>query len=292
MVLRPVEFIGATTTAEAVAALARHRPHAKPLAGGTDLLVELKDAAGDTKVLVDVSRIEELRRIEQTDEGLRIGSMVTHTELMASPLIQEHAPAIARAAHTIGAVQTRNMGTLGGNLVTCVPSMDSGPVLLALDARVTVAGREGNREMGLEAFFVGPRSTALEPDELLVDILIPAENLGRSVSFIKFGLRRGQALALVNVAASLIIDDASGHVEEPRIALGAVAPIVIRARKAEASIEGQPPSREAFAAAGRIATAEAKPIDDFRASAQYRRELIAILVRRALEEAWTGTPAG
>lgn len=283
--MKPFEYEAPATLEQAVALLAQHGADAQPLAGGTDLLVDLKHHSDTPKVLVDVGNVVELQGIEVTDRGLRIGSAVTHSELMASPLIREHAPAMIDAAHTVGAVQTRNLGTLGGNLVTCVPSMDSGPTLIALDAQVTVGGPGGNKEMSLEDFFVGPRKTAMAPDELLVDILIPAENLGKPASFHKFGLRKGQALALVNAAASLRINDKDGTVAEPRIALGAVAPTVIRARQAEEFLAGQPASDEAFAEAGRIAVTEAKPIDDFRASADYRRDLIAVLTRRVLEGA-------
>lgn len=283
--MKPFEYTAPTTLEQAVALLAEHGADAQPLAGGTDLLVDLKHHSDTPKVLIDVGNVAELQGIEVTDRGLRIGSAVTHTEIMASPLIHEHAPAMIDAAHTVGALQTRNLGTLGGNLVTCVPSLDSGPTLIALDAQVTVSGPGGSREMSLEDFFVAPRKTALAPGELLVDILIPAECLGKPASFHKFGLRKGQALALVNVAASLRVNAKDGTVTEPRIALGAVAPTVIRARKAEEFLAGQPAGEEAFAEAGRIAVTEAKPIDDFRASADYRRDLIAVLTRRALEGA-------
>lgn len=283
--MKPFEYEAPATLEQAVALLAEHGADAQPLAGGTDLLVDLKHHSNTPKVLVDVGKIAELQGIEVTERGLRIGSAVTHSELMASPLIREHAPAMIDAAHTVGAVQTRNLGTLGGNLVTCVPSLDSGPTLIALDAQVTVGGPGGNKEMSLEEFFVAPRKTALAPGELLVDILIPTECLGKPASFHKFGLRKGQALALVNAAASLRVNEKDGTVAEPRIALGAVAPTVIRARKAEEFLAGQPAGEEAFAEAGRIAVTEAKPIDDFRASADYRRDLIAVLTRRVLEGA-------
>ena len=205
---------------------------------------------------------------------------------MASPIIREMFPALVDAAHTIGAVQTRNLGTLGGNLVTAVPSVDSGPTLVALDALVTLLGPAGRRQMPLADFFVGPRKTALAPDELLVEILIPKESLGKPTHFLKFGLRKGQALALVNVASSLWVDQAKRTFLAPRIALGAVAPKVIHASAAEAFLEGRPISPEAMAEAGRIAAEEAKPITDFRASAGYRLHLIEVLTRRTLEGAY------
>lgn len=289
--MKAFDFAAPKTAEQAVALLAEHSPNGKPLAGGTDLLVEIKHDAPVPKVLVDVSQVDELRNIELKDDGLHIGSSVSHTEIMTAPLVAEHAPTLIDAAHTIGAVQTRNLGTLGGNLVTCVPSMDSGPTLLALDAEVTVAGSEGRRTVPLGEFFVGPRKTCLKPDELLIDVVIPKKNLGKPCDFIKFGLRKGQALALVNVAACTWIDD-NNCFSEPRIALGAVAPVVIRAEKAEAAIDGKEVTEAAMAEAGKIAVGEAKPIDDFRASAEYRRDLIEVLTRRALENAVAKAKAG
>ncbi len=140
-------------------------------AGGADLLVELKSASRVPRVVVDITRAADLKGIAVTDQGLRIGAVVTHAEIMRSPLIREMFPALADAAHTIGAVQTRNLATLGGNLVTYVPSMDSGPTLVALDALVTIAGPGGRRQLPLTGFFAGPRKTILKPEELLVEII-------------------------------------------------------------------------------------------------------------------------
>jgi CO/xanthine dehydrogenase FAD-binding subunit len=281
--MKAFEVVSAKNSAQAVALLAEHGADARVLAGGTDLLVDLKSAPRVPRVVVDISRAEDLKRIELTEQGLAIGALVTHDRIMRSPLIREMFPALVDAAHSIGAVQTRNLGTLGGNLVTAVPSMDSGPVLMALEAMVTLAGPAGRRQLALQAFFVGPRRTAMAQDELLTEILIPKRNLGKPAHFQKFGLRRGQALALVNAAASLWLD--GGRFREPRIALGAVAPTVMRATAAEAHLEGRAASAEAMAEAGRLAVGDARPISDFRASADYRRDLIAVLVRRALEGA-------
>ena len=284
--MRAFEFVAATDSKHAVALLAEHGASAKVLAGGTDLLADLKFSSHTPRVVVDISRAEDLRGIATTDEGLSIGALVTHTEIMSSPVIREMFPALVDAAHTIGAVQTRNLGTLGGNLVTAVPSVDSGPTLVALDALVTMLGPAGRRQIPLADFFVGPRKTALAADELLVEIVIPKESLGKPTTFLKFGLRKGQALALVNVAASLWVGGTKKQTfKAPRIALGAVAPKVIHASEAEAFLEGKPITPEAMAEAGRIAAGEAKPISDFRASAGYRLDLIAVLTKRALEGA-------
>jgi CO/xanthine dehydrogenase FAD-binding subunit len=276
-------YVAAKNVEHAVALLAEHGGKAKILAGGTDLLVELKHAAHDPQIIVDISRLSELKTIAVAGDGLRIGALATHSEIMASPVIRDMFPALVEAAHSIGAVQTRNLGTLGGNLVTCVPSVDSGPALVALEASVTVESAAGRRTMPLTELFAGPRKTSLKPDDLLVDIVIAKENLGKPAAFEKFGLRKGQALALVNVGAAFFID--KGNFRAPRIALGAVAPTVIRAPKAEAYLEGRKIDTAAMAEAGRIAATEAKPISDFRASADYRRDLIAVLVKRALARA-------
>jgi CO/xanthine dehydrogenase FAD-binding subunit len=254
------------------------------VAGGTDLLVELQAAARYPQIAIDISRLAELNGISLSEEGLRIGALATHTDIMRSPVVRELFPALVEAAHSIGAVQTRNLGTIGGNLVTCVPSMDSGPTLVALDAEVTIAGSGGTRRLPLADLFVGPRKTALRYDEILVDIVIPKRNLGKPAAFLKFGLRKGQALALVNVAAAAWVDDGNAF-HEPAIALGAVAPKVIRAPKAEQYLAGRPVSEGAMAEAGRLAAEDARPINDFRASAAYRRELITVLTRRALARA-------
>ena len=282
--MKAFDCITAHDTAHAVALLAEHGASARLLAGGTDLLVDLKSTLDGPRVVIDVSRVEELKGIRLEDDALRIGALVTHAEIMRSALIRSLCPVLQEAAHTIGAVQTRNLGTLGGNLVTCVPSMDSGPALVALDATVTIAGPAGRSRLPLERFFVGPRTTALKDGELLVDIRIPRSNLKKPLAFLKFGLRKGQALALVNVAAGFRIDPYKSAFRAPCIALGAVAPTVIRARKAEHYLEGRAIGAEAMAEAARIAVTEAKPISDFRASAAYRRALIEVLTRRALEQ--------
>jgi CO/xanthine dehydrogenase FAD-binding subunit len=286
--MKSFEFFAAKDSNHAVTLLAQHAANSKVkiIAGGTDLLADLKFTAHGPDVVVDISRAEDLKNINLTEQGLSIGALVTHTQIMRSPLIRQLFPALVDAAHTIGAVQTRNLGTLGGNLVTAVPSMDSGPTLMALEAIVTIAGNGGRRQMPLTEFFVGPRKTVLKPDELLAEIIIPKQNLGKPTHFLKFGLRKGQALALVNVGASFWVDWEKNTFLAPRVALGAVAPKVIRAVQTETYLEGRAITTETMAEAGRVAVGDAKPISDFRASAEYRRHLITVLTKRALEGAW------
>src|SRR3984893_10983768 len=176
--MKAFEFFTAKDSTHAVALLAEHAANAKVkiIAGGTDLLADLKFSAHGPDVVVDISRADELKNINMTEQGLSIGALVTHTQIMRSPLIRQMFPALVDAAHTIGAVQTRNLGTLGGNLVTAVPSMDSGPTMMALEAIASVAGNGGRRQMPLSEFFIGPRKTVLKPDELLAEIIIPKKN--------------------------------------------------------------------------------------------------------------------
>lgn len=286
--MRAFELFSAKDSRDAVALLAKHSISSKVrvIAGGTDLLADLKFSSHSPNVVVDISRAQELKSIVVTDNGLRIGALVTHSQIMRSTVVQEMFPALVDAAHTIGAVQTRNLGTLGGNLVTAVPSMDSGPTLMALEAIVSIEGTAGRREVPLTDFFLGPRKTVLKADEILAEIIIPKQNLGKPTHFLKFGLRKGQALALVNSAASFWVDWDKHTFVAPRIGLGAVAPKVIRATQAEAFLEGRKITPEVMAEAGLIAASDAKPISDFRASAGYRKNLVAVLTKRALEGAY------
>lgn len=286
--MRAFELFSAKDSRDAVALLAKHSVSSKVrvIAGGTDLLAELKFSPHSPNVVVDISRAEDLKSITVADDGLHIGALVTHSQIMRSPVINEMFPALVDAAHTIGAVQTRNLGTLGGNLVTAVPSMDGGPTLMALEAIISIAGPSGRHQMPLTEFFLGPRKTVLKADEILAEIIIPRRNLGKPAHFLKFGLRKGQALALVNSAASFWVDWEKHTFIAPRIGLGAVAPKVIRASQAEAYLEGRKITPEAMAEAGRVAVNDAKPISDFRASAGYRKNLVAVLTKRALEGAY------
>lgn len=283
--MRPFSYAAPTSVKEAVSLLAEHGRDAKPLAGGTDLLVRIKRNLLAPKLLVDLAGIPELRGIEITEQGLRIGSMATHTEIASSPLVQAQAPAVAAASAAVGAIQTRNLGTLGGNLVSCVPSIDGGPALLALDAVVTVADPDRRWQMPLEELLLEPHCSALALDELLLDIIIPAANLGGASSFKKYRRRKGLSLAVVNAAAAVELGADGDRIRRVAIGLGAVAPTTIRARQAEAFLTGMPVRAETLAEAARIAALETSPIDDFRASAQYRRDLVVVLTRRVLEEA-------
>lgn len=275
------------TLSDAIGVLAEHAPRGRPLAGGTDVLVEYRETVSGDAVLVDIGRLAEPSGVEVTTEGLRIGSLTTHSTILEEPLFARYAPAMVQAARVTGSVQIRNRGTIGGNLCTAVPAMDGGPSLFVLGAVATVVGPRGERSIPIAEMFSGPRNTVLEPDELLVSITVPKAMLGRPQAFWKFGLRKGQALALVNAAASVGVTD-DGMLADPRISLGAVAPTVIRATAAEDVLSAaRTPAEyeEVVSEAAAAAVADAEPIDDFRASAAYRRDLIEVGVRRVVRAA-------
>lgn len=280
-------YVRPASLSEALAVLAERAPAVRALAGGTDLLVEFRGHTSGSDTLVDIGRLEELRGVELRDGGLWIGAGTTHTDLLRSALVQRHAPAMVAAARATGSVQIRNLGTIGGNLCSAVPAMDGGPVLLALDADVSMMAADRRRRLSLEQFFTGPHRTALEPGELLISIEIPRAMVGRPQAFWKFGLRKGQALALVNAAASVGVA-ADGSLVDPRLVLGAVAPTVIRARTAEQVLAGERTGagyERRIGEAAEAAVADAAPIDDFRASAAYRRELIRAGITRVVKAA-------
>ncbi len=289
--MKPFAYVAARSIPEAVALLSENSPHALPIAGGTYLLVRMKQGLTSPKMLVDVAEIPELRGIALTGKGLRIGAMTTHAEIVASPLVRQHTPAVAASSASVGAIQTRKLGTIGGNLVACVPSNDSAPSLLVLDALVTVAGKDGQRQIPLEELFAAPHCSSLAPDELLVEILIPKEHLGKPSCFAKVGRRKALTLALVNAAACVETDGARDRLARVRLALGAVAPTPIRARKVEAFLSGKTIRGEWLAEAAQMAAGEASPIDDFRATAKYREDLIRVLTRRVIEGALAGEPS-
>jgi len=275
----------APATVEEATAILAAREGAHVIAGGTDLVVRMRQGLVQPSVLVDVERIPSLRRIARRDRLLRIGATVTISTLVAAAEVAAVAPALVEAGGQMGAGQLRHLATLGGNLASAVPSADLAPPLLVMDATVRIAGPDQSRILPLEAFFVAPHRSALRPDEVLTAVEIPvaggAEGCG--AAFLKFGKRRAQVLAVVNAAAWVRVR--GDVIEEARVALGAVAPTPMRARGAEALLRGQRPAPEVLAEAADAAAAETRPITDMRASAAFRRELSRVLVRRVLARA-------
>ncbi len=277
------QYLVPDTLQEACAMLGQIGSQAMVLSGGTDLLVKMRAGLLKPSCLVSLKKLEELRGItRRPGVGIVVGARTTQNELAASPLLREKYPSICSAAATMAGYQIRNVGTLGGNLVNAVPSADLPPILIALQAQVRIAGSASQRVVALENFFLGSGKTVLQPGEILVEVVIPDQPTSGS-NYIKFGLRRAEALAVVGVATSVAMGD--GTATDVRIALGAVAPTPIRARQAEDVLRGQKPGPALIERAGKLAAAASRPISDIRGSADYRRHLVEVLTCDSLSRA-------
>jgi len=280
--VKPFHYLAPTSLAQALTMLTEH-PEATPLAGGTNLLVQVKEGHREVETLLSLRLVPELQEIVHGD-GVRIGAGVTMAQIAADKRIQAHYGALATAAGLLGSVQTRNMATVGGNLCNASPSADTAAPLLVLDAEAVIAAPEGERRMPLRDFFVDRGRTALRVGELLREIYLPLRQARSGSAYVRHIPRAAMDISVVGVAAALGLDDA-GRIMHPRLALGAVAPTPIRVPTAEGVIDGQEPSQELFTAAAELAAAAAHPVSDVRASAEFRRHLVRVLVERALPEA-------
>lgn len=252
------------------------------LAGGTDLLVQIERQKVAPKHVVSLQDVTGLTEIRSDCTGLHVGAMVTHREIEKSLRFRGSLAALSEACATVGGVQVRNLGTLGGNLVNASPAADTPPALLCLDATVTVVGRAGERELPLDRFFLGYRRTALQPGEVLTAIHIPPVQPRTATAFLKLGRRKAMEISVACTAIRLTLAEDGCTIREARVALGAVAPTAVRSCEAESVLSGRRADEALFQEAGRAAAVEAQPIDDLRASADYRRKVTAVLVARAL----------
>jgi xanthine dehydrogenase iron-sulfur cluster and FAD-binding subunit A len=276
-------YYTATSLDDAVRLLGEHGERARIMAGGTDLIIEIQNHARLPGIVIDVTRVGGLDAIGIEDDGLiHLGPMVSHAQVASSPLLQEKALPLAQAAWWVGAPALRNRGTVAGNLVTASPANDTIPALVALDARVSLQSTRGIRTIPLMEFYTGVRRTLMLPDEMLVDIAFRPLNEREQGVYLKVGLRRVMAIAVTS-AAVVLARDAQGQVIDARIALGSVAPTIIRVPEAERIIVGGSLDDQAIHEAAAYAMDAALPISDVRGSAWYRREEVQALVRRALE---------
>ncbi len=278
-----------TTLNEAFAVLAEQTAigPTRLIAGGTDVLVEIEHGARPPRTLIDISLLPDLDQIGLIDGRIHIGPLVTHNLAVASPILRQHAWSLVRACWEVGAPQIRNRGTIAGNLATASPANDTIPALWVLEASVTLASSRGSRTLTFPDFFRGVRKTALQPDEMIVDISFPTPPASSRGTFIKARLRPAQAISLVNIA--VLLDFEGDVVTAARIAFGSVAPTIVRAPAAEAALTGHPLTPARIAEAARLIQEAIRPIDDVRASAAYRRHLAGVITRRALEGLATGT---
>ena len=291
-------YYAPATVGEALDLLRRHGDACRLIAGGSDLILELERGVRHQEILVDISRVAGLDQIAYStaDEGgiLTLGANVTHNQVVATADAVAHAFPLARACWLVGAPQIRNRGTVAGNLVTASPANDTITPLWAMDATVTLASAaRGERTLPFDEFFLGVRRTALLPDEMLVRMEVPTLKPSERGTFLKLGLRLAQAISLINVAVVLDFGSngvvADGVVSRARIALGAVAPTILRAGEAEAYLAGKALTDGVIDEAAALAADAARPISDIRASADYRRDMVRVHIARALRELRDGT---
>ena len=282
-------YYTATALGDVLRLLGQHGPEARIMAGGTDLIIEIGHRVRAPQIVIDVTRLRGLDYIEQRDDGLiHIGPMVSHAQAAASPLLQEKALPLAQACWGVGAPALRSRGTIAGNVVTASPANDTITPLRLLNAQLTLRSQRGERVIPIADFYTGVRRTVMQPDEFLADIaFLPLGTTQRAV-YLKLGLRQVLAIAVTNVAV-LVQTDPTGRVTEARIALGSVAPTIIRAAQAEEALVGQPLEYLQIGRAARLAAEAACPIDDVRGSAWFRGEEVHALVQRGLEVLRSGT---
>ena len=282
--MRRFEYFEPASLDEAVALLGRYDGAANLLAGGTDLLVEIKEQLRRPDQLIDIKKIPGMGQLAYHPvHGLSIGALVTARTIETSPVVLEKYPGLVQAVRELGSVQIRNRATLAGNVCRASPSADTLPPLMADRASVTLYGPRGSRTVALETFFTGPGKTVMQPDELMTSITIPPPPPRTGKVYIKHGRRKAMELATVGVAVSVTLQE--NRFREVDIVLGAVAPTPLRALKAEAILRSQKVSEDLIEKAAIAAMNESRPISNVRASADYRREMVAVLTRRALQQA-------
>lgn len=277
------------TTLEAAAqSLSAAEGRARIVAGATDLILELeRGQRPEVERLIDITRIPGLDEIRLREDGwIELGPLVTHNQCAHSRLIREHAFALAYACWQVGAPQIRNRGTVAGNLITASPANDSITPLMALGAHVTLQSQRGERTIPLREFYTGVRKTVMAPDEILTAIAFAQPPESARSHFFKFGLRRAQAIAVVN--AAVVLEFEGDAISRAAVTLGSVAPTIIHAEQAESYLLGKKLDEATIEQAGTLAAKAAKPIDDLRASADYRREMTGLGVRRVLRDIAVG----
>jgi carbon-monoxide dehydrogenase medium subunit len=281
--VRRFELVLPRTVDEALRVLGQRGPEAKLLAGGTDLLPQLKNGLLKPACVVDLSGVERIRALKADAAGLRVGAAVSARTLERDATTRTTYTSLAESGALVGSVQVRNLATLGGNLCNAAPSADMAPPLLALDAEAVIVGPAGERRVPFTDFFTGVRRTVLAPDEILVEIVVPSPGARSGGHYLRHTPRRELDIAVVGVASQLTLSD--GVCAKARVALAAVAPVPLRARAAEQALEGKPVTPEAIERAAELAVGATKPISDQRGSADYRRHLVRVLTRRTLRTA-------
>ena len=275
-------YYSAKTIEDALDQLAKTSGKSRIAAGTTDLILEMeKSLHPDLETLIDITRIEGLDQIKLDEDGMiHIGPLVTHNHVVSSKLIRDYAFPLAKAAWQVGSPQIRNRGTIVGNLVTASPANDTITPLMALGASLVLRSKNGERIVPLQEFYLGVRKTVLKPDEMVVEILFPGMQKDQKGDFIKFALRRAQAISLVNVGVILTLEHEI--ITDAKITLGAVSPVILHATEAEDYLIGKALDDGTINQAAELAMQASRPITDVRGSAAYRRRIVKIITKRAL----------
>lgn len=280
-----MEYFAPKSVSEALSLLDRYDGEAKVIAGGTDVMVDIKYKE-EPGCLINIKAISGLAGIQETGGGVTIGPLTTIREIETSGLVREKLPVLWEAAHQFASLQIRNTATIGGNICRASPSGETLTPLLVLDAKAKLAFSGKEHSQPFTSFFSGPGKTALGSKGLLTAIEVPYSAPGSRSAYLKHAVRGAMDIAMVGVAVLVTPDAAKKNFEDVRIGLGAVAPTPIRAAKSEALLRGKPPTAALIEQAAALAASEASPIDDQRSSAEYRRWIVEALTRRGLAQAW------
>ncbi len=284
--MRPYEYCAPTTVSEAVALLAEKGARARPMAGGTDLVVQMRAGRLDLERVVDVKRIPELSELSvDGDRGLTLGAAVPAYRIYEDPAVAEAYPALVDAVSAIGGVAIQGRATVGGNLCNAASCANSAPPLMVLGATCNLVGSKGARRVPLEAFFAASGRTILEPGELLVSIQVPPPRPGLGARYLRFTPRQEMDIAVVGVGAAVLLSEDMQTILSARIALSVVAATPVMAPEAAASLEGKPATESSIAAAAAIAKEAVRPRTTMRGTAPHRRHLVGVLTERALSDA-------
>lgn len=283
--MHPFAYVAPNTVAEAVAVLAEHGDRARPLAGGTDLLVKARANVWELDAVVDVKNIPELMSLSVNGDGLSIGAGVPCYQVYENEEIQAQYPGIVDGASIIGGIQVQSRAGLGGNLCNAAPSADGIPSLIAYGAVAKISGSNGNREVAIEDFATGPSRTVLENDELLTSIEVPKPAANSGAAYTRFIPRNEMDIAVAAVGAFVQLDSSGQNFESARIALASVGPTPILAKAAGDSLAGKPVNDESIDAAAALAKDAATPITDMRGTIDQRKHLVEVLTGRMLRQA-------
>ncbi|MFH1417993.1 MAG: xanthine dehydrogenase family protein subunit M [Planctomycetota bacterium] len=279
-----IELHEVATLEESASLMSRLGDKGRLLAGGTDLLVDLKTGRATIGHAISINRVDGLRGVSQTRDGLRIGALTTITQLSASDLVRKDYAPILDATSKMANPQIRNIATVGGNIASAVPCADTPPILTAMNASVRLWSAEGEREVPLDAFFTGPRQTVMRQGEVLTAILLPKPPPGFGAAYARFQLREGNTIAVAAVAVGLRLNG-EGTVQDARVVLGAVSPTPKLVSSAGVKLVGRPLDEEAMLRAADVAMDAAEPISDVRGSADFRRKIVGVMTHRAIQTA-------